>query len=243
MKKHLLETSSLSVSIQPGENMSTKNDEEVDSPNLKNNFAESSHSIDAYVMFKSINNVTKRTKVCLDVPISTIVKDISESLESSLDTHDIKLIYSGKLLSFDNSLSFYGIKEDHVVLYMLKPKEGTSNNPQPTESTTASASNLAQSPSTAGFNSLVNYGFQEQDINLLRLLYQASYLAASRTNSGASASNQAQMEEEFIRRLYQQNDPQFPDLNYLQELRRSIRNSTNQDSALEVANVHQNLIL
>lgn len=237
MKKHLLETSSLSLSIQSGESLSTKNEEEPESPGIKNNFAERTVN-EAFVMFKSINNVTKRAKIQLDAPITSIIKDISEALECSLETNDIKLIYSGKLLSFDNSLSFYGIKEDHVVLYMLKPKEGSSSNNQPGESA-ASSLNAAQNSNNQGFNNLTNYGFQEQDINLLRLLYQASYLAAARSNANISTVNQSQMEEEFIRRLYQQNDPQAPDLNFLQELRRNIRNSGRQDSALDVANVHK----
>jgi hypothetical protein len=135
------------------------------------------------IIFKSINNETCNIYINLQDKILNSINFILESLKTTSEAHDLKLIYSGKILNFSNTFSFYGIKEDHVILYMLKEKTNVrgSDNEQTINN---NLNNINQSSSSddnnsftqRGFGQLANFGASLREIQSMRLLFHANYM-------------------------------------------------------------------
>ncbi len=135
------------------------------------------------IILKSINNKTNQILLDLSIPINELLKDIMDLLGTNNISHDLKLIYSGKILSFDKSLNDYGVKENHVLLYMLKEKNpqihqrnenDVSNNLRNLD--VSNVNNSSSNQASRGFDQLIDYGASRAEIQQMRLLFHATYV-------------------------------------------------------------------
>ena len=131
------------------------------------------------VIFKSINNEICNINVDLEDIIENSVDIILNKLKTNHEAHELKLIYSGKILNFSNTFSSYGIKEDHVILYMLKEKINDRGNEQVINynlNNIDQASNDNNSFTLRGFGQLSSFGASLREIQSMRLLFHANYM-------------------------------------------------------------------
>lgn len=81
------------------------------------------------IILKSIQNSITNMKInrnsMIKNEISNILKNINNEINES--SHDIKLIFGGKILQQNTTFSSNGIKEGHTLLYMLKEKENKNS--------------------------------------------------------------------------------------------------------------------
>lgn len=142
------------------------------------------------IIFKSINNKITHIKLDITLPIIELLSTISSCLvEKSNISYEIKFIYSGKVLQHKNSFISYGVKEDHVVLYMLKENETEIKieNNSIIESNLNSISNISNNlenntntNNRRGFDRLLDWGTSQTEIYNMRLLFHASYMINNR---------------------------------------------------------------
>lgn len=132
------------------------------------------------VIFKSINNEICNINVDLEDVIQNSVEIILEKLKTTSLAHELKLIYSGKILNFSNTFSSYGIKEDHVILYMLKEKISDRGNEQVINNNLNNINQLSSNDnnlfSLRGFGQLSGFGASLREIQSMRLLFHANYM-------------------------------------------------------------------
>lgn len=225
------------------------------------------------IILKSIDNTTTNIDVNIDNAIKTDLNYIFEKLNSNELTHTIKLIYSGKLLNIDNSFKSYGVKEDHVVLYILKEKESSlnqivdnnsnENNSNISDINRQVLENINSNSNRAllmerGFGRLINQGISAREINSIRLLYHATYLTTRNNNPSSefwSPESIISREEELFNEFENNsanNQLSLNDLrsqfysnmrNYLVARRRSIFDTLSANTNLLVNNSEENSYL
>lgn len=199
------------------------------------------------IYLKSISNVTTKVSLCLEKPISELISIIMRDLNASSQTHDLKLIYSGKILNFTNSLHSYGIEEDHVILYMLKEKEGINQNNNEVQNAEANISNQLENNlnniENRGFGTLANFGATEREIGTMRLMFHLSYIQGRGLDASDRELWRAEAviarEEEWMNQLNNSEDSNRMSISsmnlLLQRRMRLINNlSSNRDSILNV---------
>lgn len=143
------------------------------------------------IIFKSINNKITHIKLDINLPIIELLSIIYNSLvDKSNISYDIKFIYSGKVLQHQNSFISYGVKEDHVVLYMLRENETEikiENNSiienNLNNISNISSNNQENSNNRRGFDRLLDWGTSQTEIYNMRLLFHASYMINNRVEN------------------------------------------------------------
>lgn len=78
-------------------------------------------NINVKIILKSIQNTITEVFVSMNIPIKEEIPKILERLNVSILTHDIKLIFAGKILATDNSFESYGnqLYSNIFILFLL----------------------------------------------------------------------------------------------------------------------------
>lgn len=105
-KASIIELNETDEIKQPGESTSTRNSLNSTSNSINTNLTVKTNL--TKLKFKSISNNTTEVSVDLFTPIKNEIDNILSNLSASISTHDIKLIFSGKMLSMENTFDSYG---------------------------------------------------------------------------------------------------------------------------------------
>ena len=168
--------------------------------------------------FKSINNTSTDIWISVGNKVKDEITQILSMLKASEQTHEIKLIFGGKLLSNDNTFSSYGLKQDHTILYMLKEKENINaqnninintneevqSNLSLFEGRNINENNLRNFVTQQGFSRFRNYGMSPDEIHALRVMFHTNYLVNNReiARSAWDPHEVIRREEEWINQIH-----------------------------------------
>jgi len=113
----------------------------------------------------------------------------------------LKLIFKGKILEDNKSISDYKIENADVLLYMIVDQAPVENDDAGNESVASQEirESLDNSDQTRGFNRFRQLGMSQQELHIYRMLFHAVY-AAQHRNEPINESPEAylQREEDWI---------------------------------------------
>jgi len=155
------------------------------------------------ITLKSIQNTVTEISIDINDMIKDSLSQILLKLEANSLTHDIKLIFRGKILSPDSTFASHGIGQGHVLLYMLKEKESTNNlNSEASRNVSLLVENTEESirnssivnqpgnlegnvdlrtlVSTQGFSRFRNYGMSAEEVHMLRVMFHTNFMVNNR---------------------------------------------------------------
>ena len=116
-------TTNTSLSLEK-EDESTTNKTEKLNTNFSNSSNNSNNQL-INIVLKSIQNASTKIKVNPNTVIKNEIPNILQCIGGGIaeNTHEIKIIFGGKILQQQTTFTSNGIKEGHTLLYMIKEKE------------------------------------------------------------------------------------------------------------------------
>jgi hypothetical protein len=136
-----------------------------------------------YVNFKADSNTIIRIQLDIDIPIYLYLDDLLKNLNSYPETDKLKLFYSGIVLDFNNSLAFYGIKEESHILYKIEKKQHMIHE---IEEKVATLIDIRQEELlySKGFGCLVLKNIPIEDIQTMRVRFHSTFIISQNVSLG-----------------------------------------------------------